>query len=219
MKTDDLIVALARRAEKVDPRSSTRRLALGAVFGVAAAVPLLGLLGLNPTLAADASTPMFWIKLTFVAGIAAASWQLVRRLAQPGAKVRPAGQALAVPLVAMATLAFFVLALARPDERMPLLMGSSWSSCPFSIALLAAPALGLLLVSVRSLAPTRCGSPAQWSGCLLVRSAHWFICCTAPSSRRRFSPSGMCSACRFRPPSVRWPDRACCIGSRRCASP
>jgi hypothetical protein len=155
MKTDDLIVALARHAEKVDPRSSTRRLALGAVFGVAAAVPLLGLLGLNPTLAADASTPMFWIKLAFVAAIGAAGWQLVRRLAQPGAKVRLAGQALAVPLVAMATLAFFVLAQARPDERLPLLMGSSWSSCPFSIALLAMPALGLLLVSARSLAATR----------------------------------------------------------------
>ncbi len=156
MKTDDLIVALARHLEAVDPRSAASRLALGAGLGVIAAIPLtLGWLGLNPELAADASTPMFWLKLAFVAAIAAAGWQLVRRLAQPGAAVRGAARAMAAPVLVMAGLAALVLVAAGPQERLPLVLGSSWNSCPFNIALMAAPALALLLFIVRTLAPTR----------------------------------------------------------------
>jgi hypothetical protein len=156
MKTDDLIVVLARHPEAVDPRSATWRLALGAVFSVVAAIPLaLGLLGVNPALAANASMPMFWLKLAFVAAIATAGWQLVGRLARPGASVGRAAGALVAPVLAMGGLAALVLAAAGPHERLPLVLGSSWNSCPFNIALLAAPALALLLVIVRTLAPTR----------------------------------------------------------------
>jgi hypothetical protein len=156
MNTDDLIIALARHPETVDPRSATLRLALGAGLGAVAAIPLtLGLLGLNPVLAADAGTSMFWLKLAFVAAIAAAGWQLVRRLAQPGAAVRGAARAMVAPVLAMAGLAALVLVAAGPHERLPLVLGSSWNSCPFNIALLAAPALALMLFIVRTLAPTR----------------------------------------------------------------
>ena len=98
---------------------------------------------------------MFWVKFAFVAAIAAIGWWLVRCVAQPGARPRRALHALVLPLAAMALLAIGVLAAAPAEQRMALLMGSSWSSCPFNITLLATPALVLLLAAVHSLAPTR----------------------------------------------------------------
>jgi hypothetical protein len=156
MKTDDLIAALSRQAEAVDPRAPVRRLLLASLLGVAAALPLmLWRLGINPGLAADAQVPMFWIKWGFVALVAGTSGVLVARLARPGADVRRAAQAVTAPLVALWGLATFVLLVAAPTERMPLVMGSSWSSCPMNIAMLSLPALVLLFAAVRTLAPTR----------------------------------------------------------------
>jgi len=155
MKTDDLVAALARAAEPVDRRPAAR-LAIGAVLGAAAAVPvMLWQLGMNPSLAVDARTAMFWVKVAFVAAVAAIGWWLVRCLAQPGARPRRALRALALPFAAMGLLAAAVLVAAPPEQRMALLMGSSWRSCPFNITLLAAPALVLLLAGMHTLAPTR----------------------------------------------------------------
>jgi hypothetical protein len=155
MKTDELVVALARQAGPVERRPAAR-LAIGAALGAVAAVPvLLWQLGMNPSLAADARTPMFWVKLAFVASIAAVGWWLVRCVAQPGAQPRRALRALTVPLIGMVLLAVAVLVTAPAEQRTALLMGSSWKSCPLNIAMLAAPALVLLLATVHSLAPTR----------------------------------------------------------------
>jgi hypothetical protein len=156
MKTDDLIAALSRQAEAVDSRAPVRRLLFASLLGVAAALPLmLWRLGVNPGLAADAQKPMLWIKWGFVALVAVATAVLVARLAQPGAGVRRAAQAVFAPLLALWGLAAVVLLAAAPAERMPLVMGSSWSSCPLNIAMLSLPAFVLLFAVVRTLAPTR----------------------------------------------------------------
>ncbi|HQR20532.1 MAG TPA: DUF1109 domain-containing protein [Burkholderiaceae bacterium] len=156
MKTDDLVVALSRAAEPVDPGTASRRLVAWSGLGIVAAVPpMLLLLGLNPDLAEDSRTPMFWVKALFVVVIALFAWRLVRRLAQPGADPRAAARALPLPFVAMAVLAVIVLAAAAPGERLALILGSSWNSCPVNIAILSAPAFVLMMAAVRTLAPTR----------------------------------------------------------------
>ena len=156
MKTDDLVDALSRNTGAVDPRAPARRLLLASLAGVAAALPLmLWRLGVNPALASDMQVPMFWVKWGFVVAVAAASAVLVMRLARPGVGVRRAAQAAASPFVALWAVAAIVLLVAAPVERMPLVMGSSWDSCPLNIALLSLPALVLLFAAVRSLAPTR----------------------------------------------------------------
>ena len=156
MKTDDLIAALARQADVVDPRMPLRRLLGASLLGIAAALPLmLWSLGLNPSLASDAQVPMFWVKWAFVAAVALATLMLVIRLARPGAAVRRAARAVVSPFFALWALAAIVLLSAAPAERMPLVMGSSWTSCPLNIAMLSLPVLVLLLAVVRSLAPTR----------------------------------------------------------------
>jgi hypothetical protein len=156
MKTDDLVVALSRAAEPVNPGTASRRLVAWSGLGIVAAVPpMLLLLGLNPDLGEDSRTPMFWVKALFVVVIAVVAWRLVRRLAQPGADPRGAARALPLPFIAMAVLAVIVLVAAAPGERLALVLGSSWNSCPVNIAILSAPAFVLMMVVVRSLAPTR----------------------------------------------------------------
>jgi hypothetical protein len=161
MRTDELIVALSRQTDAIDPSIPLRRLAVASLLGIAAALPLmLWRLGVNPDLASDAQTPMFWVKWGFAATVAVASAALVIRLARPGVDTRRAAQAVASPIVALWGLAAFVLLAAAPAERMPLTMGSSWNTCPFNISMLSVPALVLLLAAVRSLAPTR----LRWAG-------------------------------------------------------
>jgi len=55
----------------------------------------------------------------------------------------------------MAMLALSALTLAQADQRLALLLGSSWSACPSLIALLSLPAFVLTLWAVKGLAPTR----------------------------------------------------------------
>ncbi len=156
MKTEELIAALARQTEVVDPRAPARRFLVAALLGIAAAVLLmLWRLGINPELASDALEPMFWVKWGFVAAVAVASAVLVGRLARPGIAVRRAAPAAALPFALLWALAAAALLAAAPGERMPLVMGSSWNTCPFNIAMLASPALVLLLAAMRTLAPTR----------------------------------------------------------------
>lgn len=156
MKTDDLIAALAAGAAPVDPRAPRRRLLLAALAGAMLALPLMiGLLGVNPLLGHASQTPMFWVKLAFVAVSAAAALALLHRLATPGARLRQSAIALALPFAVIWLLAAAVLVTAAASERLPLMLGSTWSACPLNIALLSAPAFALTLWTLRTLAPTR----------------------------------------------------------------
>lgn len=156
MNTDQLIAALASGVEPVDPTALRRRLGIAALLGIVAALPLmLALLGINPGLAQAAQLPMFWVKFAFVAGVALAGGWTVAGLSRPGAALQRPALALALPVLAMAVLALLVLVLARADQRLVLLLGSSWSACPWRIVVLSLPSFALLLWAVKGLAPTR----------------------------------------------------------------
>lgn len=156
MKTDTWIDVLAAQVAPVDPRAPRRRLMLAAALGLALAIPLvLWRLGLNPGLAGDLQLPAAWLKWGFVVACIVGSGWLVARSARPGSRTMPAWLALGAALLVLWTMAAVQLAGAAPPERAGLLMGSSWRTCPVSIALLSIPALVLLLAAVRTLAPTR----------------------------------------------------------------
>jgi hypothetical protein len=53
----------------------------------------------------------------------------------------------------MAGLSFVTLSSAPAGQAGSLVLGSSWRTCPWSIALLSLPALALLLAAIRTLAP------------------------------------------------------------------
>lgn len=156
MNTDAWIGALASQVTPVDPRAPRRRLAMAATAGLALAVPLvLWLLGMNPELAGDLQQPAAWVKWGFVIAVVVASGAWLARAARPASRTTPMLIVLAALFAALWSVAAIELANAAPPQRVELLMGSSWRTCPVSIALLSLPALALLLVAVRTLAPTR----------------------------------------------------------------
>jgi len=167
MKTDAWIDVLAAQAAPVDPRAPRRRLLLAAALGLVLALPLLlWRLGVNPDLAGDMRLPAAWLKWGFVAACAAAAGALVARMARPGARALPALGVLGAALLLLWAVAVLQLAGVPPAERANLLLGSSWRTCPVSIALLSLPALALLLAAVRTLAPTRPAATGAATGLL-----------------------------------------------------
>jgi len=161
MRTDELIGLLAQDAEPVAPHAIEQRFAVAALAGLAGAtVLMLALFGLRPDLAQTLALPMFWGKLLFAAALAVAGVALLRRLARPGLGLGHSLALLALPPVVLWALAALVLGQAAPAERMPLILGSTWRSCPFNIAALSVPALAALFWALRGAAPTR----LAWAG-------------------------------------------------------
>lgn len=156
MKTDDLVAMLARNAEPVAHASGRGRLAAAvAVCALASLALLLPTLGLRPDLDVAVREGMFWVKLGFAAALAAGAGVAVWRLGIPGRSLAAAPAAIAAPVIAMLLLAGVALAGAQAGTRLDLVLGATWKSCPFNIALLSVPGVALLLWMTRGCAPTR----------------------------------------------------------------
>lgn len=156
MNTPELVNVLAADASPVDPARLARRFYLKLAAGAACALLAMVLvLGVRADLVQAAELPMFWMKLLFPASLALAALVALRRLGHPGLRLGGLPAAALVPLAAVWVLAGTVLIAAPPGERMQLLLGQTWLQCPFSIALLSLPALGIAFWSARELAPTR----------------------------------------------------------------
>jgi hypothetical protein len=158
MKTDDLIVALARSADAdADaPRAGPAAWALAVAAGAAAALLILWFgYGFSPTIADLFGEAMFWAKIAFGLGLAAAGLRLATVLGRPGARV---GSIRVVPFAIVAALwlvAAWSLAAAPPEARSGLILGKTWQYCLVGIPLLSAGALAAMLVLLRRTAPTR----------------------------------------------------------------
>ncbi len=167
MKTDDLVVLLATGEGSVPRHAAARRYAAAIAAGmVAAGLLMLGLLGVRPDLEEAMRLPMFWTKIAYVAALAGASLLAVLRLSRPGAHLAKVPLALGVPVLAMWALAAVALADAEPGLRAGLVLGETWTECPFLIALLAAPMFVASLWVMRSLAPTRLALAGAAAGLL-----------------------------------------------------
>ena len=155
MKTDELVTMLATNARPVDVAAGTRRLVTAIGWGAFGATLLMSImLGVRHDLVAVVTRPMFWAKSAYVLCLALASLYAVARLSRPGLKLAGVAFALAVPVLLMWTLAAFVLTLANPAERADLLYGRTWTSCPWLIAVLSAPAFIAIIWAMQGLAPT-----------------------------------------------------------------
>ena len=156
MRTDDLVTMLATGAGVVRPNQAARRYAAALVSGaLGAALLMLVVLGPRPNLGAAMLLPMFWVKLAFAAGLAAASLLAALRLSRPGMPLAWVPGALAAPVLAIWLLAAFVLASADATRRAGLFFGETWNSCPLLIAILSAPAFVAVVWAMKGLAPTR----------------------------------------------------------------
>ena len=161
MNTDELARMLATGAEAIDQRAPVQRCALAVGAGVIAATVLMATwLGVRSNLIQDFGSPMLWTKFAFVAWLAVGGWVAARRLARPGARLARVPGALAAPVLAMWLLAAIALAGADAQGRGELVLGQTWSACPFNIAVLALPIFAAALWGMKGFAPTR----LRWAG-------------------------------------------------------
>jgi hypothetical protein len=188
MHTDDLIAMMAAGAAPVDRRLPARRMALALAGGAAGALAiLLAVFGLRPDLGAVLALPLFWLKLAFPTALAAGALLVLGRLLRPGMRIGVGRWgALAAP-VAMVWIAAAVLLLAAPSGgRMALLLGWSWRSCPFNIALLSLPLCATVAWAVRAMAPTRLRLAGAVAGLLAGSTATMVYCLHCPEMAAPF---------------------------------
>lgn len=187
MKTDDLVVMLATGAGEVAPNAAPRRFAIAVGWGALGAALLMGvLLGVRRDLGAALLMPMFWVKIAFVACLAAAGFIAVLRLSRPGLRLAWVPGALAAPVLAMWVLAASVLMRADPSQRAKLFFGETWTSCPFLVALLSVPAFVALLWAMHELAPTRLGPAGAAAGALSGAIGALVYCLHCPEMEAPF---------------------------------
>ena len=187
MKTNDLVLMLATGAAAVEPNAAARRYATALALGTAAAMLLMVmLLGVRSDLAHAIFLSKFWIKLGFVACMAAASLLLALRLSQPGRQLDQAPTLLAAPVLAIWILAAVALINATPLQRVSLFLGDTWAICPFLIAMLSVPVFGSTIWAMRGLAPTRLRLAGAAAGLLAGTTGALVYCIHCPEMAAPF---------------------------------
>ncbi|ONN66455.1 DUF1109 domain-containing protein [Herbaspirillum sp. VT-16-41] len=187
MKTDELIAMMASGVAPVDRRLPLRQmvqaLTLGAVLSL---LLMLKIYGLRPDLGVMLEVPMFWIKLAFPSALAVGAMLVLRRLMRPGLRVGATWAGIALPSLAIWTGGALVLLSSPAAQRLPLLMGSTWRSCPFNIALLSVPLFIGIFWAVRGMAPTRLRLTGAVAGLLAGAVATMVYCLHCPEMEAPF---------------------------------
>ncbi|KQR90303.1 hypothetical protein ASG35_03635 [Burkholderia sp. Leaf177] len=181
MKTEDLISLLSTGVTPADTGLSRRRFARALLLGgVGSFVLMLVVYGLRHDIAVVSRTPLFWARFAFPATLAACALFLAARLSRPGTRIGAFWAAPAVPVIVVWSAAVAVLCLASPDARIPLVMGTTWRSCPFNIVLLSVPAFVAVFWAIRGLAPTRLRLAGAAGGMLAGTIATMAYCLHCP---------------------------------------
>jgi hypothetical protein len=155
MKTDDLISFLATGATAV-PTDTARRsffLALGC-GALGAFFVMVILFGIRRDLLQAMSEWLFWLKLVFAGSLALSGGISTNRLGRPGARLERIWIALVTPVIVVWIASSVMLFMADPVQRSELILGTTWKSCPFNIALISLPLLMAMFWAMRQLAPT-----------------------------------------------------------------
>ncbi|MES2977488.1 MAG: DUF1109 domain-containing protein [Pseudomonadota bacterium] len=165
MNTDDLISLLAKDAKALPSPSPTRRFALTLVPSLAVCTALvLTLWGINPGLFSLADVPAFWFKMGWLVALSACAWALMQRLSVPAKRARGPANGLALTVAVLLVLGALQWSIADESLRPQLVRGISWRTCTLSIAALSMPVLGVLLWTLKGLAPTRPGAAGAAAG-------------------------------------------------------
>lgn len=156
MKTEDLITLLATGAGAVETPAPGQRYASAIGWGVlGAGLLMLMLLQVRPDLGQAIWLPMFWVKIGFVACLAAGGVFATLRLSRPGAEIGWVPVVLGLPVLGIWSIAAVVLIEAEPMERSKLFFGETWKSCPLLIAMLSVPVFAAVMRVMKDMAPTR----------------------------------------------------------------
>ena len=150
--TDDLIARLSADLKPVR-RTAMQRLLIGAllVSGVVAVLAMLMLLGMRPDMETATTTMTYWTKFGYTLALALLGLAATLVLARPEGRTRwpwLAGLGLLAALLVLS-----IAQLARADDMMPLIMGSSILRALTYIPIFALPVLLAALLALRRMAP------------------------------------------------------------------
>ena len=90
------------------------------------------------------------------------------------------------PVVVVWIVAILIVVTAAPQDRLPVILGHSWRSCPFNILLLAVPGLIVIFWAVKGLAPTSLRLGGAASGLLASSIAAVAYCFHCPEMSPAF---------------------------------
>ena len=156
MTTDELIEALALRGGAIDAHRVVRRYVAALGVGIALATFVMAvMLGPRHDFPQAAALPMFWVKLAFVASLAILGVVAAFRVGMPAQRPSTIAPAIAAVIGSMWIVAAAALAESPADARMPLVLGATWTSCPWLIAGLSIPVFAAVAWAMRRMAPTR----------------------------------------------------------------
>ncbi|BAN27898.1 DUF1109 domain-containing protein [Caballeronia insecticola] len=187
MKTDDLIGLLSTQVTRIDRGTVARRFATALPLGALGSVILMAIVfGVRPDLASIARTPMFWAKVAYPFVVAVGALIAVSRLGRPGARAGYAWALVGLPFVAVWLAGWLVVQSAAPGERLPIVLGQSWRTCPFNILLLSVPTLPAVFWAMKSLAPTRLRLAGAVAGLLASAIATVAYCLHCPEMSPAF---------------------------------
>ena len=165
MKTQDLIALLANETLPSSPPSWLFPLAAAAALAVTLIMVVQGW-GLHANLPELLVSFSYQFKTLWVIALVFSSAVLLWRLARPAQRVGNGVHVIFLAWLAMAIAGAYSLIQVDASERINLMMGQSWWSCPLSIALLALPWLAVGLLYLRHMAPTNLGFSGAAAGLL-----------------------------------------------------
>lgn len=150
--TDDLINRLADDLRPVRPMAM-QLLLVGATLlsTVLAIAAMLMLLGMRPDMPVATTTMIYWTKFGYTLAFAALGLAATLVLARPDGRTRWPWL-VAIGLLAI-LLVLAIIQLARADDMVPLIMGSSIARALIYIPVLSLPALLGIMLMLRRLAP------------------------------------------------------------------
>ncbi|WP_454727434.1 MULTISPECIES: DUF1109 domain-containing protein [Cupriavidus] len=181
MKTDDFVALLATGIKPADRHVALKAFTLALAGGTAGAMLLMAaVFGVRPDLAQVMALPVFWLKVAFPLGLAAAALLVLNRLMIPGAAVGLRWAAPALPVLAVWIGAVAILADAAQAEQAGLILGRTWRTCPFNITLLSLPLFAGIQWAIRQMAPTRLRAAGAMGGLLAGATATLVYCLHCP---------------------------------------
>lgn len=163
MKTDDLINLLANDA-RVRVRFGRAFLIALAVGVLVSAVLLLSTIGLRSNMEQAIQTPRVMFKIGLTLLLAIVTTRVAFRIGRPGASVRSAAMALALPLVILVVGIFTELLSVPQDAWGPSMKGHFSGFCLFFVPTLSIAPLACILYSLRQGAPKNPGAAGAVAG-------------------------------------------------------
>jgi hypothetical protein len=181
MKTDDLILSLARDTRPIRRDAIRRRIAAGLIAGgIVSAVFIAFSIGLRPDLWLAMQGAAFWMKWGYTLSLSAAAMAMTVQLARPDSDRVRGLWLTAVPVILLAGIGLIELALTPRADWLAMWLGHSWQACPLIVFTLSIPIFGGLLWSFRSLAPTRLRAAGAAAGLLAGAFSATIYCIHCP---------------------------------------